>query len=275
MSERAYKELVLEDFDRKLAAQKLRPELVSPTRRSLKAHCLNTCTERFEQKDELLLQSFFGPKENQAAYVNAIRNANADIFRALHAFLNDRTINTTFNNVSLLAWMIDFEPRPYNPSMELKSAAAVPPPEIPPQEEKVIDPVAKNNTATKKKILLALSICSVLLLSIYFATQFKSTAVTGTERCMIWTEDHYEPVNCNEKYVNTPIFPIDHNLINGFKKITRPDTLTLHSVQKVWYINAKGRMEFYTASGPYPLDTTRRLLPMTDYILKKYVYHLR
>lgn len=274
MSERAYKDLVLEDFDRKLAAQKLRPELVSRSRRSLKAHCLNICTERFQQKDELLLQSLFGKKENQAAYVIAIKNANADIFRALHTFLNDRTVNTTFNNISLLAWMIDFEPRPYYPGMKLSAGSVVSPTRTLLQEDKSGSPVTKNKMGSRNKAVLVLSIVSVVLLSIYLIFQYKTSATTGNERCMIWNNDHYQPIDCNSKLVNTAVYPIDHQLISSFKKITRPDTLTLHSVKKVWYINAKGRMEFYTASGFYPLDTNRRLLPMTDYILKKYVYHL-
>jgi hypothetical protein len=283
MTENEYKELVLADFDRKLATNGLRPELVSPSRRSLKAHCINTCTERFDPKDELLLQSFFGVKENQGAYLKAIGNANADMFRALHTFLNERKVNTAFNNICLLAWMIDFEPRPYRPDLKIPSQSDKEPGTSTlaksKSSEKTTDKSAqKGNTSPsqgkKKIIVLALSFGGIMLLSIYLIMIFRAPTFTGQERCMIWYDDHYEPVNCNEKLIRGRTYPIDHGLIGSFKKITRPDTLTLYSVRKVWYINTKGRVEFYTASGHYPLDTTRRLLPMTDHILKKYVYHL-
>lgn len=276
MSERVYKDLVLQDFDRKLAANQLRPELVSPTRRSLKAHCVKICTERFDPKDELLLQSFFGEKENQGAYIKAIGNGTADKFRALHTFLYDRKVKTTFNNICLLAWMIDFEPRPYHHGMQL------PEPEErntgssgngePPTGDK--EKLLGKKKISKQKIAGFAILFGGILFAIYSVNKFKVDGPTGNERCMIWSNDHYRPVNCDEKDISETIYPIDRDLIANFKKITRPDTLTLYSVKKVWYINTRGRVEFYTASGLYPLDTTRRLLPMTDHILKKYVYHI-
>lgn len=282
MSERVYKNLVLQDFDRKLAANQLRPELVSHSRRNLKALSVDVCSERFEKKDELLLQSFFGVKESQAAYISAIKNVNADIFRALHTFLNDRTIDTNFNNIRLLAWMIDFEPRPYYPGMKLAEPEGVntgiPETEGAPTitsptyggDERLRD----KKKISKQKIAGFAILFGGILFAIYSINKLKVDGPTGNERCMIWSNDHYRPVNCDEKTINETIYPIDRDLITNFKKITRPDTLTLYSVKKVWYINTRGRVEFYTASGLYPLDTTRRLLPMTDHILKKYVYHI-
>jgi len=274
MSERAYKELVLDAFDRMLDGQLLPPELVSRTRRSLKAHCVRVCTERFEKKDEMLLESVFGTKENKTAYVNAIKNVNADIFRALHTFLNDRTVNTTFTNICLLAWMIDFEPRPYYPGLKLPERVVLSPNERYDRHRKEDGSPGGKDKTSKNKLLLTLLVAGVLLFSGYLFTRFKKEKIIGDERCMIWSGDHYEPVNCSRKFVVTPLLPIDRHLIDNFRRITRPDTLTLHSVKKVWYINTRGRIEFYNGSGSYPLDTSRRLLPMTDYILKKYVYHL-
>jgi len=277
MSERVYKDLVLQDFDRKLATNQLRPELVSHSRRNLKALCVDVCSERFEKKDELLLQSFFGVKDSQGAYLSAIKNVNADVFRALHNFLTDRKIDTNFNNIRLLAWMIDFEPRPYYPGMELPKPVEG----VRSTSGKGKSPTDEDeNSGDKKKKISKQKIAGFailfggILFAIYSINKFKVDRLTGDERCMIWSNDHYRPINCDEKNISETIYPIDRDLITNFKKIMRPDTLTLYSVKKVWYINTRGRVEFYTASGPYPLDTTRRLLPMTDHILKKYVYHI-
>jgi hypothetical protein len=272
MTETEYRELVLTYFDQKLAFNELPLELVSPTRRSLKDHCINICTQRFAEKDELLLSSMFGHKENQAAYIKAIQNTSADDFRTIHNFLNDRSINTGFNNICLLAWMIGFEPRPYHPGLKY-SEQIMKIPEVAERETllgsepEVTIPPRKNTN-----IVLVLGGLTLLFLSSLFV--IKTTRPTGREGCMIWRDDHYEPINCSERSNLAHVYPINRSLVENFQKISRPDTLTLHSVRRVWYIKSKGRVEFYTAPGPYPLDSSKRLLPMTDHILKKYVYHL-
>jgi len=96
---------------------------------------------------------------------------------------------------------------------------------------------------------------------------------TGHEKCMIWNYDRYEPVECNTTTASQS-YPINWRWVKHFRRITTPDTLTLYSVGKVWYANYKGRMEFFNDSAAFPQDTNRRLLPMTDHILKKYVYHI-
>lgn len=105
----------------------------------------------------------------------------------------------------------------------------------------------------------------------YWRKQIKP--YTGREKCMIWNDDHFEPVECNTTAASKS-YPINWHWVEHFKKINKPDTLTFYSVGKVWYSNYKGITEFFTDSAPYPLDTTRRLLPMTDHVLKKYVYHV-
>ncbi|MCC8408248.1 hypothetical protein LJ707_04855 [Mucilaginibacter sp. UR6-1] len=59
------------------------------------------------------------------------------------------------------------------------------------------------------------------------------------------------------------------------REISKPDTLTPYSVDKVHYTNYKGLIHFYTINGPHPLDTSRRLKPMSIHILEKYVYHTK
>ena len=90
---------------------------------------------------------------------------------------------------------------------------------------------------------------------------------------MIWSDDHYNPVDCSDKTSGIKPPPINRQLVQNFKRITKPDTLTLYSVGKVWYAKYNGRVEFFTAGGAYPLDTNRRLLPMTIHILQKFVLH--
>ncbi|RYE55104.1 MAG: hypothetical protein EOP48_10920 [Sphingobacteriales bacterium] len=46
--------------------------------------------------------------------------------------------------------------------------------------------------------------------------------------------------------------------------------MTKNSIGKVWYSGRGKNHEFFTDSGMHPVDTTRRLLPVTDYIITKY-----
>lgn len=283
MTESEYRKLVLADLDEKLANRQLPLELVSLTRKSLKGHCINICAQRFEQKDELLLSSVFGKKDNQAAYIKAIQNSSAEVFRTLHNFLNDRSINTAFNNICMLAWMIDFELRPYHAGMkspvplnESKKAHDLDlVPNTPVPNDRKLPDLTENLDKTQKKFIptpwVMTGLVSVLILSIFI---YKATRITGLEQCMIWDDDHYEPINCSKKNTYPYVYPINRQLIDSFQKVTRPDTLSLYSTKKIWYIKTKGQIEFYTFPGPYPLDSTKRLLPMSDHILKKYVLHL-
>ncbi|AYL94245.1 hypothetical protein [Mucilaginibacter celer] len=125
-----------------------------------------------------------------------------------------------------------------------------------------------------KRMLFFVSVLFLVLSAggyIYWHTGTKE--YTGHEKCMVWNDDRYEPVEC-DKTTALQSYPINQQWVEHFRRITTPDTLTPYSVGKVWYANYKGRMEFFNDSAAFPLDTNRRLLPMTDHILKKYVYHI-
>jgi len=53
------------------------------------------------------------------------------------------------------------------------------------------------------------------------------------------------------------------------------DTLTKNSLGKVWYSKIDGKVEFFTSAGFHPVHIDRRLKPLTDYMIKKYVYNNR
>lgn len=283
MSENEYKKLVLVDFDQKILAQQLPAELISPTPGGLKSESVMICERRFDSKDEILLSSFFNKRENAFAYRQAIYNGSADVFKPLTNFLKDRSINTALKNIDLLAWLIDFQPRPYHPNLISKTQPSTPDSlfdhtALPTKDSEVneipLSPSLKQPLARKKKIMIGCVLLMVIALTSYFVVDRKSGVITGHEGCMIWENDHYQPVNCNRRFFRSQLYPINHKLVDEFKRITLPDTLTIRSVGKVWYAKFKGRVEFYTQGGAHPLDSNKRLLPMSDHILKKYIYHL-
>lgn len=272
MREQDYRALILEDYDEKLAKGTLAPELMVPTRGSLKDHAANACATRYKAKDEPLLQSFFGPKDNPEAYYRAINLAKAEKFRTLHNFLVDRTIEPSFLNITMLAWLIDFEPRPYRMDLPLPPVNPKPPIVSPPVNLLMPEQPAIPLWWSRNKLVIAVVILISIVGGICLFNSKKT--ITGKEGCMIWEDDHYQPIECTESTPGKLHYPINHQLVNNFKRITRPDTITYYSAKKIWYSNLNGRVEFFTAQGPYPLDTSRRVLKVSEHTIKKYIYHI-
>ncbi|WP_160715809.1 hypothetical protein [Chitinophaga solisilvae] len=85
--------------------------------------------------------------------------------------------------------------------------------------------------------------------------------------CMYWSEDHYEPIACDQKKPNVKIIAFDARRMENFKKITQPDTITYQAIGKVWYSKINNKMEYYTSGGEHPVAFDRELKPITAYII--------
>jgi len=275
MSESEYKNLVLADYDNKLTRQLLPSELLLPTPANIKSEIVKICESGLSAADEKILRSFVGNKDDAAAYRKAISNGKADPYRPLVNLLGNRLIDTNVRNVNLLAMLIGYQPRPYHPSLPLTNNPSQAPAE---PGRRNLDPIINSLKSPKKRLSKPLAfLVSIILIGLVIAGfwiwQKGSRRYTGTKSCMIWSDDHYEPAACDDKSAGKPLYPINHQLIDHFKKIRDPKTLTLADVRKVWYAKYNGNIEFFTDSGFYPLDTNRRVLPLTVHILQKYVYH--
>lgn len=280
MSEAEYRDWVLADYDAKRLAGRLSSELLSLTPANIKAEAIKVCERRFSSKDAPMLNSFVNEKADAASYRSALQICSADLFRPLVNFLEDRTINTKFKNIQLLAWLIDFQPRPFHHELKPRPENGLPktpapsvtdrsyplPKTVPPEQ-----PAPKKSR--NKPWLIAAVLIIVCLTGFLLLYQKAHQSYTGNEHWMAWETDHFEPLEPGDPSPSVR-YPINWPLVNNFKEITTPDTLTLYSVRKVYYAKYNGRVRFFTTNGPNVLDTRKRLLPMTDYILKKYVYHL-
>lgn len=60
-----------------------------------------------------MLRSFLEKPDNEDISESAIRRFDPDKFKPLNNFLKKGT-NTDLKNIELLAWLIDFRPRPYS-----------------------------------------------------------------------------------------------------------------------------------------------------------------
>ena len=262
----------------------LSANLKVPAPARLRDECESVIEKRFSKDDQEILSSFFGEHADLDDYVRAIGDIDIDLFRPLERFMKGSVLNPHTKHVELLAWLIDYNPRPYRAT----DMYAVP---EKPTIELIADPLHEKGDADNaqlfpgvrltKKISLAKTAGIVLMiliasgLVVYLVLgNYKNV---GVQKCMYWTGDHYEAISCDAKPADTTatVIGLDSNKITHFKRITRADTLTAASIGKVWYIKINDDVEYYTSPGEPPAHPGRRLLPLTAHILDVHPRHAK
>lgn len=109
-----YKKKVFLAYQKKINVGPISINLSHPSPAKLRTECLIVYSERPLQKDEEILRSFFGPKDNIKGYHQNIDRFQIKGFKPLINFMMERTTDPDKRIVELLAWLIDFEPRPYD-----------------------------------------------------------------------------------------------------------------------------------------------------------------
>lgn len=314
-----YSTLIFRYYEQKKAAKTLPMELVEPTPARLRDLCQMVCNETFDRKDETTLKKFFGNATNREVCLKAIERCDINKFKPLITYLGDSSVKTHTKNVELLAWLIDFQPRPFDYRMryvveeteipttnfqsnEIRDSkvelavtvnGAEPNKTVIPEKERVTQqgpPVQTGETASQaisrrgrtmktSKRIVALTTIIIVLVCIGFYALWRSSPKTsppippGSQGCMFWAEDHYQPVPCNMKLGDTLAIALDSEKLVHFRKITRPDTITDNARGSVWYVRYRGNYEFYTSDGYHPIDPQLRLRPITPFIIAKHVPH--
>ena len=108
-----YKKAVISNYHNKKEIGELSLNLSHPTPRKVKDECLIVLRSRTQKKDESFIRDFFNSGVESADYSHSITRFDVDKFRPLVKFLKGLIEDTDPRNVELLAWIIDFEPRPY------------------------------------------------------------------------------------------------------------------------------------------------------------------
>jgi len=275
-----YKSRVLEEYKLRKNNNSISINLIHATPAKIKAECLFVLETRFEEKDKRILTTLFGQQNSESEYRNAIRKTDTDKFKPLANFLKGSTKSTDENNIELLAWLINYEPRPYQVNQPINTAlhnsiAPVKANALPLDAERV--KLESIRSKTGKAILASCIALFGLGLLYRFYTreainQLYFPAI-GQEQCMYWVGDRYKPVLCSLKMPDTPVFALDPEKIQRLRMITKPDTITKNSIGHLWYAKINGKLEFYTAGGNHPVYTNRRLKPLSLYMYTKYILY--
>lgn len=277
---------VQKEYKRKCLDRNFSRLLVNPTPASIKKACIHICKERYNKKDETILRDFFGPIEERNS-VQIIENFETTKFKAFANYLKGYSNNTDIRNINLLAWLIDYQPRPYVYDLER-----------PQVEDGDLDPgkhnnpgidVAENVTVESGSTMRAISSIKEKRISPLIALLITAGVVTGgyffwrkekpnevasnfaSTSCMYWADTQYVIMPCNEERIDRLKLPLDQERLNNFRRITREDTITERSVGRIYYIKNNGVLELYTTGGHHPIEVNRKLNKLTEYMFNKYL----
>lgn len=273
-----YQDAVLLAYAEKEQNGELPKILTKPTTTRLRKACLEIYKERYNDlkcsdKDADIFSSFFDRDKLGTDFYQVLDKSDPDDFKALSNHLNEKTESTDEKNTELLAWLIDFKHRPskvfYEELKKKKNESKWR------FEWEIFFP--KFPIPINKIFIASIAVLLAgLIISPFWERRAESIGnkLLPTGKCMYWKEDHYEPIDC-QKRSDIPVISLNMQVLNRLKKITTPDTLTKADLGKVWYSNIKGNREFFTDSGMHPVDTAKRLRPVTPYILMKYTSNYR
>ncbi|MBO6201570.1 MAG: hypothetical protein J6N74_08120 [Chryseobacterium sp.] len=85
-------------------------------------------------------------------------------------------------------------------------------------------------------------------------------------QCMFWDGKEYIPTHCSD--TENGLIALDRKLVDNFKKITTPDTIT--SIKNVWYSKHQNVVEFFTADGVNP-ENGKELHELSQHMFDKYI----
>ena len=237
--------------------------------------------ERPLPKDDDTIRSFFGSKGEKNDYEQNINNFNIEKFKPLIKYLNGETAITDDKNIELLAWLIDFNPRPYaawkkkNVSDNESSEKVI---DVSSTTVEVFDTQVKDDDVDHisekeededdngklwgiKSLLLDITILLVVLCFLYILRP----------RCMYWDGDQYQTIACEQRADGIVIVNLDTFRLAHLKRIKNPESIKLRDIGKVHYSTIAGVPEFYTMGGENPTDTAKRLLPLSRGMYEKYI----
>lgn len=260
--------------------------LLDPTPGNLKRLASELCAKN-SVSDQSVFDSFFGFKED-VIKAKAILNFETDKFRPLSKFLNGKSNLQEIPSANLLAILVDFENRPFlkfkKNQFEDKTE------EIISEEILIKDPsnqyasekikLQEKNTQVEIQTLTSYpkkpffsTPMIVVCITLFIALSAFSLHKTFEKKCMIWKDDHYEKIDCENTtngFANyATVLPLDPDLIDDFKKIKISDTTRffINGKPAVWYLKQNNRCEFFNAPGFHPVNK-KTLKEITPHIIR-------
>lgn len=260
-----FKKAVLADYEKKKKSDDISENLLNPSRAKLRAECFIALDKHYKAEDDEILKQFFDPFKKYESHKLSIQKFDGDGFKSIIDFFAGNVVVRKEENVKLLAWLINYEHRPYHSGWVAPLVTEVGEDPNPPIGELKF---------WQKPIFISGSIMVALVLFGYLIWQFNFNTSSSTpksnEKCMFWTGNHFEPIDCGESKKYKIVETLDIQRLHGFKKIFFKDLLNKKDIGKVHLLNGVDGPEYFTQNGIYPKDPARKLRPLSIYMLTKY-----
>lgn len=309
-----YTDLVLKSYDEKRDTDQFFGLLTHPTTANIKQQCLNVYNDRInkgQKEEENILTAFFGVPPAGKNFGHVIGKCSPDKFRPFQKFIKREIKNPSLATVDLLAWLIDFNPRPLahaqrilgvttdinNPRdpltdnnkgkpdlseeekdlIEIHLAEKIKNTENPEQEEnkatiKVADYAVTTFDKTNQKRKLKMAVTTGLFLATLLGGSYMAGKIyRNTNTGCMYWAGDHYEPVSCNEKGKGLLIPLDQEKIKSFRKIMRKDTITEWSVGKLYYIKNKNDIECYTEGGTYPLDITRNLKILSQHMFDTYL----
>lgn len=116
----SYQKEVLKKYHREKGGEMI-SYLASPTRRQIRQACMWLVDKRNSDGDKHILDIFFKFSKGESM-LQKIQNIDGDKFLPIINFLKGKTMTTSPQNVELISWLIDFQPRPFHMYLKVPKA---------------------------------------------------------------------------------------------------------------------------------------------------------
>ncbi len=273
-------------------------ELERPSPAILRDFCRRLLRSGLSSDDMNIFLEFFNPQNQQKELDACIQKFDLNKLESLRDFVIGDTRQPREVIVKLSAILIDFQPRPFDewrkiryprqpdngnqdtssdknehdeqaetmpgstetkqPTGEGAGGDITPIPPDPP-------PPPARKPKRYQLILLYIGIVTVICVGGFFLI-----GELNEKQCMYWEADRYVAVDCEEKITGIETIAKDPYLLENFRKITRPDTLTAQHANTVWYSKINNQVEFFTSSGFHPVHRDKSLKAATKHIIEQY-----
>jgi hypothetical protein len=230
-----YKKAVISNYHNKKEKGLLSLNLAHPTPAKLRNESLVALRSRTKKEDDAFIKDFFNFGTKSEDYSRCIERFDADKLRPLVKFLKGLIEYTDPRNVELLAWLIDFEPRPYKfgvdyvVDIELNEEPGIPDkddekeessettlPEVTKDKElqESSPSLPKKNKTITRKTIVPMMVLSLVTIAGYLYTDHGAKAYIcdkGSARKYHISDKCPALKNCKNEFIQTTVVEAEKN----------------------------------------------------------------
>lgn len=276
--------------------------LLNPTPRLIKQACILLLDKRVSTGDKNILSCFFQFRDEENR-LKEIRNFDNDRFRPIVNFLKGKTNSTSDENIELISWLIDFEPRPLRKYLESthlisekgfsKQLVGKEPEELDKinldnlelrkeEERKKLEEAIRKKEKKRRRRIITISISvafgmTILILGVQKWPLNSLKDYSARSECMTWADSLYVKVSCDKgpfSQFGTTVDSLDQMKLEKMRKVKVHAAYQFFSDTDeplIWYYKKSNKeIEYFTAPGLHPTngETLRKITP---YIIQTYV----